>query len=73
MKILGCGCLLDTNQVILHVEKYYGGDYSISYKTYGNSGYGELFRGTYERCIEVLNDIAESEVTNVIFMTIPKE
>lgn len=67
MKILGNDCLLDTSKVILHIESLYGDGYAIMYKTYYNSGYGEVFRGTYERCVEVLKDIARSEAGNIIF------
>ena len=71
MKIFGNGCLLDTSKVILYIDSLYGGGYAILYKTYYNSDYGEVFRGTYERCVEVLKDIGQSEVLNVIFMTLP--
>lgn len=71
MKIFGNGCLLDTSKVILYIETLYDGGCAILYKTYYNSGYGEVFRGTYERCVEVLKDIVRSEVANAAFMTLP--
>ena len=71
MKIFGRGCLLDTNKVILYIETLYDGGCAILYKTYYNSGYGEVFRGSYDRCVEVLRDIAMSETSNIIFMTLP--
>ena len=57
MKVYGKHCLVDTDQAVLYVEGHYGDTYDVLYKTYGNSGYGTVFRGSLEQCREIMNFI----------------
>lgn len=73
MKIYGRYCLVDTNQVALYIERHYDSAYEILYKTYGNSGYGTLFRGPRERCREIMGLIVEAEQNAEKVFVLPDE
>ena len=73
MKVYGRYCLVDTDKVALYVEHYYETTYEILYKTYGNSGYGAIFRGSYERCREVLDCIVKAEQNAERVFVLPNE
>ena len=73
MKVYGRYCLVDTDKVALYVEHYYETAYEILYKTYGNSGYGTIFRGSHERCREIMNFIVKAEQSSERVVILPDE
>ena len=73
MKVYGRYCLVDTDQAVLYVEHYYETTYEILYKTYGNSGYGTLFRGSLEQCREIMNFIVKAEQSSERMVILPDE
>lgn len=73
MKVYGKHCLVDTDQAVLYVEHYYDATYEILYKTYGNSGSGTIFRGSRERCREIMNLIVKAEQNAEKVFILPDE
>lgn len=73
MKVYGRYCLVDTDQVALYVEGRYGDTYDVLYKTYGDSGYGTIFRGSLEQSREIMNLIVKAEQNAEKVFILPDE
>ena len=73
MKVYGRYCLVDTDQVALYKAHYYDATYEILYKSYGNSGYGTIFRGSSERCREMMDFIVKAEQNSERVVILPDE
>ena len=73
MKVYGRNCLVDTDQAALYVERDYDNGYEVLYKTYGNSGYGVIFRGSFGRCGEIMDLIVEAEQNAEKVVVLPDE